>query len=151
LSKPTPSNPSWDVLEEHQGGETLANDSDGLRDWPGAVFTPASRIGIPFPFTGEAVRLAWEPSAENIHHSKKGSRVESSKVAAPNRMRLHGLIFHPRQLNGRGVGFPLNTTRNSGVMEDKLDSGFEHSDSAAKAEDNWLGINHTLPPVHSKS
>jgi hypothetical protein len=129
--KPSPHNPGWDVFEEDQGGTTLGHDPQEVGDWPVAVFSPASGIGVALLFAGKAVRLAGQASTEDVHHAKKRSGIEGSKVAAPNRCRLHARVCHPRQLDGRGVTFPLNESRSSRSGKDETDGSFEHPDARA--------------------
>jgi hypothetical protein len=86
------SNPSWHIFKEHQGGSTLVDDSQGVRDWPIAVAV-ASVVGVADPLSGNAVGLARQARNEDVHHSAKLLSIESFKVR-PNRRRIQASRFH---------------------------------------------------------
>jgi hypothetical protein len=93
------SNESWDIFEEHHGGFTGSYEFD--EGWPDGslVFGPES-------FTGDGIRLAWQSRSDDVHASTKLACWEIDQIAAENRRRLHGRVFHPRQDVGRCTGLP---------------------------------------------
>jgi hypothetical protein len=108
---PADSEEVGDVLEEDQSRASCADNASDLGPEPALVLDTA-------PPAGAAGRLAGEASRDDIH-ARKGAGVEVAEVAAPNRSRLQGRVFHPCQEAGRGVGVPLDVTHHTESGEDE--------------------------------
>jgi hypothetical protein len=75
-----------DVLEEDEGGPTLADDSRDVGPDP-------SLVGFAELLSGETERLAWESRSDEIHSSTPRSSVERAEVT-PDRTRIQPPFTH---------------------------------------------------------
>lgn len=129
-----------DVFQEDETGSYIAYGSCDSRPDPSLIFGGKSSSGDGYALTGKSCN-------HHVHHPPELGPLDSRKVSAENRRRLHGLVFHPFQEAGRGEDFPLDIHQNTGpdseALESEFDSGIEHSDSGAK-RDNCDGISHIL-------
>ena len=132
---PEESQSSRDVFEENESWTAFIDDSADIGPEVALV------IGS-FVLAGDAVWLTREAGGNNVHSASESLGSEVLKVAAPNRSWLQGRVFHPRQEDGRSVGFPLDVSQNAGSWECESDSEIEPTDPAAQAEHIWRGINH---------
>lgn len=128
-------NEPWDILKANEPCAGLANDFGDGGPNPSLIVKSRS-------LSGRAPRLAREASSDRIHRSAPGGCVELFKIAAPNRRWLQGLVFHPRQENGRSKGFPLDVAH-SAASEGQFDGKVEHSGPGAESE-IVDGISHML-------
>src|SRR6266700_730438 len=88
-------------------------------------------------------------SSSDETHSRKWSGIELFQVAAPNRRWLQGLVFHPRQEHGRGVGIALDTGHQACPQSGEPQPELDPSGSGGEAEDgdrSWLGSSHIHTP-----
>jgi hypothetical protein len=83
----------------------------------------------------DAEVLARESRNDCVHAASKCSRVDSSKIAAPHRRRIHKSCFHERNQLAGCRGFPLTighcSQLNPEMAERSSDSLVEHSDASA--------------------
>lgn len=122
----SPSNETWNVLQEDEARSRIANDPGDGRPEPAFVVGPPTRAGV-------GPGLAWEARTDEIHRSAPRAAVEGCDVV-PDRSPIQGRIFHPRHEDGRGEGFPLNVTHSSGSGLGESDAEFESSDPGAQSE-----------------
>ena len=101
-----------------------------------------SVVGVSFPVARNAVGLARDARSDEIHDSTPRAAVEGGKVA-PNRRLAQGLVFHPRQERGLGIGFPLDIAHHSGSWLCDVDTEFESSDAGTQSERIDGGRIHT--------
>jgi len=92
------------------------------------------------------VRLARDARNDSVHGPAPRPSVEFGQVAAPNRSRVQGLVFHPRQQNGRTKGFPLDVTHNPALGKCEPYSEIETADPGAKRKQSDFGISHIESP-----
>lgn len=117
-----------DVLEEHEAGLDLLNDSSDRGP-------KVSRISRPTTLAGEAERLARVAANDAIHDSTPSAAVEGVQVR-PHRRRIQGLLFHARCQDFDGRCFPLNVTDDtSASAKDESKPKVEPADPGAEAED----------------
>jgi len=103
---------------------------------------PAVVLGT-FALPGRTPRLAGESGGDPIDAALEGTEVSVFKAAAPNRSRLHGLLLHACQEDGRGEGVPLTTAQKTRSSEGTGEAHFQPSDSAEERENSRSGISHT--------
>lgn len=136
-----------DVFEEDVARPTLRDDAGDLGPEPSWVTLPKSLPGGGHGWAGVTSCDETNP--------RKWSGIELLQVAAPNRRRIHGLVFHPRQEQGRGEGVPLNGTYHSCWHSGDPQPEFDTSEPGAETEDrNWLGRSHihdTTAPLAASS
>lgn len=124
-----------DVLEEDVCRPALSDD-------PGDLGPEPPGVSLPEALPGRGLAGAGVPSSDETH-SCKWSGIELLQVAAPNKRRPQGLVLHPRQEHGRGVGIPLNGTYQACPQPGEPQPELDAPDSCGEAEDrNWLGSNH---------
>lgn len=116
-----------DVLQEDELGSHVANDARDVRPDPSLVLL---RVAL----AGEGDRLARESRRDDIHDSTPRSAVEGRDIV-PDRSRIQGLRFHPRHVNGRGKGFPLDVAHATvSSAECESDAKLEPADSGTKSQ-----------------
>ena len=129
--------PLANILEEDQGGSHFADDPHGMHERSGPVAV-RSLIGIAFAFSGAAVGLTGRTGDKDVNESAKRSGIQFAQVAAVNRRRLQGRLFHPIQEKPRRKGFPLDLTQNarpdSAPFKLAADGVIEESATAVEAE-----------------
>lgn len=122
----SPSNESWNVLQEDEARSRIANDPGDGRPYPPIVFEPSASAGV-------GPGLAGEPRSDEIHRSTPRSAVEGLEVV-PDRSRIQGLVLHPRHEDGRGEGFPLDVAHSPCGGLGEPDAELEPSDPGADGE-----------------
>ena len=115
------------VFEKGVSGTNLANDSSDVRP-------KVSWIVLATLLTSHGERLTQSRVArsDDVHDTIPRATAEVSNIAAPNRTRLQGLLLHPRQENGRTVGFPLDCTNKPGSGQDDFESHVEAGQARTK-------------------
>lgn len=104
-SKPSSNKEARDVLQEDVAGSHVANDAGDVGPYPSLVVEAPALAGC-------APGLAGEAGGDHPDTCEQRG-VQVGEVSAPNRCRLQGLVRHPRQEDGRRVGFPLNVSHHS--------------------------------------
>lgn len=129
------------IFQEHETASKRAMGSPDERPKPSLIIFAAL-------LTGEAPRLAGKAGNDASHAAGKGLELELAGIAAPNRRRLHALLFHPGQHCGRGEGVPLNVGHNVTPLAEVLEAGshslIEHG-VAAEEREKADGIIHVTP------
>ena len=115
-----------DVLQEREGWSYLAKHPADLG--PEVAF-----VALALALAGDGKRLAGVSGGDEIDRSSQGSGVQVGEVTAPDRSRIQGRVFHPRQEDGRSVGVPLNVTHHSGGVG-KSDTFVQPSDPGAERQ-----------------
>lgn len=119
---------SGHVLHDDDSGSRVAYNADEL----GAKL---SGVVSPLLLPGKAPWLARDPRDNGINSTTQRGSVEVSEITAPNRRWLHGLVFHPRQEHGRGVGVPLDAGHHTGSGPGCAGSQLEPTNAGAQTED----------------
>lgn len=135
----TPSSPRrkpWDVLDEDESRTDGLDDLGDVGPDPPLIVKSLAEPGAGDGGTGKA-------GTDHVHSEKWGG-VQLCEVAAPNRRRLQGLVFHPRQEDGRCVSVPLNVSHHmESVPEGESEPEVEPSDAGAEGQAREDGISHT--------
>jgi len=69
-----------------------------------------SVVFVSAPLSGERVRLARNPTTDNIDVTAQFASVHVLNVTAEDRRKIHGRFFHPRHEGGCSIGIPLDVT-----------------------------------------
>lgn len=104
-SKPSSNKEARHVLQEDESRSHVANDAGDVRPDPPLVVEAPS-------LARRAPRLAGEAGGDHPDTTEQRG-VQVGEVSAPDRSRCQGLVLHPRQEDGRRVGFPLNVSHHS--------------------------------------
>jgi hypothetical protein len=116
-------NVSRDVLEEHERGFALVDDSSHVRP-------EMPLVGVAATLAGDAERLTGIPCSDEIHDSAPRLAVEGREIV-PDRSAIQGRVFHPRHEHGRGEGFPLDEANGAAPLgQSEIDS----ADAGAQAD-----------------
>jgi hypothetical protein len=110
-----------DVLHEDEVGSDVVNDADDVGPDP-------SGVGDAALAADETPRLAREAGSDEIHNATPWAAVEVGNVR-PDRRGNHGTLFHARDQNAGGIGFPLHVSDDMEVRHDKLDAEFKAADA----------------------
>jgi hypothetical protein len=102
-----------DILEEHEGRLTLADDAGDMRP-------EVARIVRAPALARDGERLARIARSDDVHRAAPRAAVEGCNVV-PDRRPIQGRVFHPRHESGCGVGFPFDMAHStiSGDGEDE--------------------------------
>lgn len=121
-------NKARDVLQEHECGSNLANDSRDVVEQPPLV-------GDTEPLPGLAVRLAREARSDEIHDATPRSAVERPN-RSPDRSWSQETRFHLRDQIRGGEGFPLHVADSPSLTSGRaVESGFEPTNAGTKSQD----------------
>lgn len=116
-----------DVLHEDVPGSHDASDGEeGVHE----VSLVVAALLLP----GDAVGLAGDAAAEEIHSTSEVGGGELVQITREDRGRIQGLVFHPCQEDGRCEAVPLTETHQAGSGEGELDAALEPADPGADAE-----------------
>ena len=138
-----------DVFHEHEAGSNLANEASVLSPEPGllAVEDPLAPAGV-------ADVLTRESASDVIHDATPRAAVEGRNVT-PDRRRIQPPLFHARDQDRGGIGFPLDETDGAGgasesgeeTAEAKLEAGSpgEEGESVERSG-NGGRYNHVTRP-----
>ena len=119
-SKPIPGNEASDVFHEDEPGSHFANQPKELVD-------EVALVVAALLLSGNRVRLARDASSDDVHQATKRPSIEGGQIIE-NRRAAQGLVFHPRQEDGLGVGVPLDVAHRAG-SEDALEGEVQAPDS----------------------
>jgi len=115
------------VLQVHDAGSNVANDSCDVGPQPAVIIDPALSAR-------DTERLAGETGNEAIHAAAPRSAIEGDNVTPDNR-RMKDAFCHSRDQMRGDKGFPLHVTDGGGAGHGEFDGELESAGPGEQSED----------------
>lgn len=113
-----------DILKKDEGRLDFADDAGDM--WPEVAWVARSKA-----LSSDGERLARIARSNDVHCAAPWSAVEAGNVV-PDRRAIQGRVFHPRQDNGCGEGFPFDIAHST--ISGQCDGEPEVDPACARAE-----------------